>query len=136
MTSENDFQAALDADPTDHHTRLVFADWLQDRGDPRAEGYRALGVQRLRPVLNDYARWAFGWMAAGCKTYPAWFRHGVCLLPTAWYSVLYEVNDISNMTRYSYTERRTRREAEDMAALAFARLPAAYRAELLKGDLT
>ena len=37
MTTEDDFQQALDANPDDHHTRLVFADWLQERGDPRAE---------------------------------------------------------------------------------------------------
>ena len=49
MTTEDDFQAALDADPENWQTRLVFADWLQERGDPRAEGYRALGVLRRRP---------------------------------------------------------------------------------------
>ena len=50
MTSEDDFQAALDTSPDDWQTRLVFADWLQERGDPRAEGYRALAVHRRIPV--------------------------------------------------------------------------------------
>src|SRR5262245_36399580 len=48
MTTEDDFQAALDANPNDWQSRLVFADWLQERGDPRADGYRALGVLRKR----------------------------------------------------------------------------------------
>ena len=43
MTTEDDFQAALDANPNDWQTRLVFADWLDERGDVRASGYRALG---------------------------------------------------------------------------------------------
>lgn len=30
MTTEDDFQAVLDADPSDWQTRLVFADWLQE----------------------------------------------------------------------------------------------------------
>ncbi|MBN9120212.1 MAG: TIGR02996 domain-containing protein [Planctomycetes bacterium] len=34
MTSEDDFQAALDPDPDDHNTRLVLADRLQERDDP------------------------------------------------------------------------------------------------------
>ena len=40
MTKEDDFQKALDAHPEDWQTRLVFADWLQERGDPRAEFLR------------------------------------------------------------------------------------------------
>jgi len=43
VTTEEDFQRRLDADPTDWPTRLVFADWLQERRDERAEGYRAAG---------------------------------------------------------------------------------------------
>ena len=43
VTTEDDFQRALDKNPDDWQTRLVFADWLEERDDPRAEGYRALG---------------------------------------------------------------------------------------------
>ena len=50
MTTEDDFQAALDTNPGDWQTRLVFADWLQERDDPRAEGYRALGLLRRAPA--------------------------------------------------------------------------------------
>jgi uncharacterized protein (TIGR02996 family) len=51
VISESEFQAALDAHPDDHVTRLVFADWLEGEGDPRAEGYRALGLLRRSPHL-------------------------------------------------------------------------------------
>src|SRR5262249_13386737 len=52
VTTEDDFQNALDAQPGDWQTRLVFADWLQDRSDPRAEGYRALGMNRIVPIAG------------------------------------------------------------------------------------
>lgn len=57
MTSEDDFQATLDANPEDWQTRLVFADWLQEQGDPRAEGYRALGACRVWPHIF-FDRWS------------------------------------------------------------------------------
>lgn len=49
MTTEDDFQNAIDASPDDWNARLVFADWLQEQGDPRAEGYRALGALKWCP---------------------------------------------------------------------------------------
>lgn len=58
MTTEDDFQRMLDENPGDHTTRLVFADWLDERGDPRAAGYRALGDQR-RVVANRALWWSF-----------------------------------------------------------------------------
>ena len=47
MTTEDDFQRALDANPDDWQTRLVFADWLEDRGDDLR-----LRVARLYLVLD------------------------------------------------------------------------------------
>jgi uncharacterized protein (TIGR02996 family) len=41
VTSEDDLPPALGADPDDRQTRLVFADWLEDRGDERGPGYRS-----------------------------------------------------------------------------------------------
>src|SRR5262249_14717448 len=49
VTTEDEFQQLLDANPEDRQTRLVFADWLQERNDPRAEGGRAIAVL---PVVN------------------------------------------------------------------------------------
>lgn len=40
MTTIAEFLAALAADPKDETTRLVFADWLDERGDPRAAWMR------------------------------------------------------------------------------------------------
>src|SRR5689334_8647213 len=41
------FQAALD--PDDWTARLVFADWLEERGDPRAEGHRVIVAAHFNP---------------------------------------------------------------------------------------
>lgn len=118
MTTEDDFQAALNADPTDWQTRLVFADWLDERGDPRAEGYRAIGVADRRPKRS----------ASGWYWYARWPRvpdirigdgHGTL------------VGDWWDATLPGQSPFATRRAAEDAAARAFARLPAARRAELL-----
>jgi uncharacterized protein (TIGR02996 family) len=49
MTDEAAFQRALDDDPTNSATRLVFADWLEEQGDSRAAGYRWMGENGKRP---------------------------------------------------------------------------------------
>ncbi|MCI0705423.1 MAG: TIGR02996 domain-containing protein [Planctomycetia bacterium] len=51
MNEEQAFLAAISANPADATTRLVFADWLTDRDDPRGEWLRvrtqlALGIAR------------------------------------------------------------------------------------------
>jgi uncharacterized protein (TIGR02996 family) len=40
MNEEDGFVAAILADPRDDTPRLVFADWLEERGDPRGEFLR------------------------------------------------------------------------------------------------
>lgn len=126
MNDEDDFQRMLDANPDDHNTRLVFADWLQERDDPRAEGYRWLGESGLRPIddrVSVAADWSplemsgkhWGWRYEKYRPFP------IACLPAL----------LTNSTReWSYCYG-TRREAEDAAALAFSRLSAARRAELL-----
>src|SRR5262245_46278944 len=42
MVEESTFLAAIVASPHDWGPRLVFADWLEERGDPRAEMIRLL----------------------------------------------------------------------------------------------
>lgn len=125
MTSESDFQAALDADPTDRHTRLVFADWLQDRGDPRADGYRALGLLRLRPHAIGNRNW---WTAQG-DGHP-YYNH----LPPDWFKKVAGYRHTSITWRWPMTwdeSRDNRAEIENAAALAFAHLSAKRRAKLL-----
>jgi uncharacterized protein (TIGR02996 family) len=120
MTTEDVFQQLLDENPDDWQTRLVLADWLEDREDPRAEGYRAIGV------LEIYGS-------------PTWFNGGyyedpLLNLPCDWFRRLEggvfagEADEFSGPLWCDFT---TRREAEDAAVLAFTKLPAERRAELL-----
>jgi uncharacterized protein (TIGR02996 family) len=134
VTTEDDFQRALDADPDDHHTRLVFADWLDERDDPRAEGYRALGATR-----RDCT---YGNMYLGNReACPFWqYLHGAELstsegcLPKDWYDLVEFNGKYAHCCpswQFNYTA--NRRELEDAAALAFCKLSAARRRELLTG---
>jgi uncharacterized protein (TIGR02996 family) len=52
MTDEAAFHAALDAEPGNSSLRLVFADWLEERGDWRAAGYRWMG---------EHLKWPYDW---------------------------------------------------------------------------
>src|SRR5262245_17379608 len=49
------FVKAILANPDDEATRLVYADWLDDRGDLRGE-YRRLdaGLMKLAPMTKEY----------------------------------------------------------------------------------
>ena len=130
MTTEEDFQKALDAKPEDYQTRLVFADWLQERGDPRGEGYRALG----RLALWTCCRYS-GTPRRACpheETY--WWRDDgeehmlpETELPADWFDLLPE-EATSGLRSKEFD---SRRHADDAAALGFAKLPASRRAELL-----
>jgi uncharacterized protein (TIGR02996 family) len=134
VTTEDDFQKALDANPADWQTRLVFADFLQERGDPRAEGYRALGVLRLRPCHLDAECFTPEHPAARTPEFLGKFwwcnaddaRYERFRLPPDWYRGL-------KWPRSSGRKYATRRDAEDAAALAFSKLPRERRAELLAG---
>lgn len=135
MTTEDDFQTALDANPTDWQTRLVFADWLQDRGDPRAAGYRLLGQLRVHPILIQMesgedeppGQWfhILG-SAANDRARPRW---ELCLVPEVLFEKLTRRAQRNKNSYWRYYD--TRREADDDAARAFAKLPAARRADLL-----
>lgn len=123
--TEDDFHAALDARPDDHITRLVFADWLDERDDPRAAGYRALGARRRRPChVPSRERFAGGgWHWGGQSAQRPYANLG-----EAWFIQL--MADVYEGAQIDFGSRRA---AEDAAALAFARLPAERRAELLRG---
>jgi uncharacterized protein (TIGR02996 family) len=64
---ESDFIDAINADPDDRFTQLVYADWLDEQGDPLAEGWRVLIEAGKRPDLwedrpgvpRDFIGW--GW---------------------------------------------------------------------------
>ncbi len=133
MTSEDDFQAALDANPEDWHTRLVFADWLQEHDDRRAEGYRALGVNRRRPYGLNAASPDQGWADWYNQAHPdnQLGNDPPSDLPEDWFQLLKGGTTAGENYRRMY---RTRRAAENAAVRAFAKLPAARRTELLVTD--
>ena len=54
--NESAFHAALDADPDNHAIRGVFADWLEERGDRRAHGYRWMFANGKRPRKAKWNR--------------------------------------------------------------------------------
>ncbi len=130
MTKEDDFHKELDAEADDWQTRLVLADFLDDRGDPRAAGYRAIAVQRRYPLQGAYrgkvAWWWHSYLRANTSDFHNVVPHDwFALLPTGegtaqFWPVFNEMGRV-----------RTRRECEDALALAFAKLPAIRQAELL-----
>lgn len=138
MTTEEDFQRALDANPNDHQTRLVFADWLQEHNDPRAEGYRALGTQQLTPVLwreNTHDR-VTPPNAEWTHVNNDWARgiHPNSLLPTDWHEALRGFalgNPPTRRNDRNWVAHHTRRASEDAAAHAFSHLPPQRRSALL-----
>jgi uncharacterized protein (TIGR02996 family) len=126
MTTEDDFQAMLDANPNDHDTRRIFADWLEERGDTRAEGYRALGAKRKHPVGNGGEKWPYEWWR---EDEPSNYSED---LPDDWLAAIQGAGrDYKPAGALESKDFATRSAAEDSAALAFAALPAARRAELL-----
>lgn len=117
MNEEAAFQKHLDAHPDDATCRLVFADWLEEQADSRAEGYRALGTAGIVPVQSGDGRWDY-YQSTNMPL--DWYTQMVHMLPND--------RNIVMMTGSRYASRHA---AEDAAALAFARLPPERRAELL-----
>lgn len=136
MNDEEAFNAALDANPGDWLTRIVFADWLDDRSDPRADGYRVLGWLRLVPELfptpKDIAtrgfkgpgRWNWGGNITGAP-------YGNSLTDQWLGAACRAVGRKPVGTTFRGVSFDTRREAEDAAALGFQGLTVAQRARLV-----
>ena len=59
MRDETFFQATLRHDLDDAAARLLFADWLADRGDDRASGYRFMAERAKHPYRghNTFEWW-------------------------------------------------------------------------------
>lgn len=125
MTEEQDFIDGLDADPDNHLLRAIYADWLGDRGDPRAEGYRALAVNRRYPEDNDGP---CPFWAIASNTPPDASR----ALPDDWYNALeFPGKSVICCPAWSRNTAATRQELEDAAALSFGKLPPERQRELL-----
>jgi uncharacterized protein (TIGR02996 family) len=66
---ESDFIDAINADPDDRFTQLVYADWLDEQGDPRAEAWRVLIEAGKRPLRNDlYPEMPYEWFLEEDRT--------------------------------------------------------------------
>jgi uncharacterized protein (TIGR02996 family) len=53
MGDERGFLEAIAAEPDDDGLRLIYADWLEERGDPRGELVRVCQAMRAVPVWSD-----------------------------------------------------------------------------------
>lgn len=123
---ERVFQAMLDADPGDWQTRLVLADYLDEIGDPRAAGYRALGLLRRMPQ-GPKEIWRFMWSSSARNRVTAdrW------VIPADWYATISKILPNQKPPREQQEYNESRRSAEDKLARGFLRLPAARRERLL-----
>lgn len=111
----------------------MFADWLEERGDARAEGYRAPGTLRRQPNMPSGPgdRCPRFCSAAIPRSWLGEFVEH-CHLPGDWFDLI-ELPGKSAFFAPDHACRTDalRAEVEDAAALAFARLPAERRAALL-----
>jgi uncharacterized protein (TIGR02996 family) len=123
VTTEDDFQKKLDENPDDWQTRLVFADWLEERGDERASGYRALARLNLKPGFTK------AWEKDGPGRFDWWYwtrisGNGQAQLRNEHYETVAAFNQMPDWECIWWAYFRSRREAEDAAAIALVKLPA------------
>ena len=133
MTTEEDFQAQLDAEPDNHTLRRVFADWLDDMGDPRGPGYRALGVLAKNPGIYGL-RGYFGRDTNGYYGIEKFPEGRPYLLPDDWF-LFVESNWTFGGDGEQWRYQDGRCGIENAAAIAFAQLTPERQAELLASRL-
>lgn len=128
MTTEDDFHATLDAQPDDWQTRLVFADFLADRDDPRADGYRAIAVQHRCPLRIGRPTGDAHWWYCGTD------HSKNNIIPRDWFEML--PGDVGSKLFWPRLTNTggvlSRRACEDALARAFADLPADRKRALLE----
>lgn len=148
--SEMEMRNAMVAEPGNFLLRAVYADLLDERGDPRAAGYRAIGMCQLSPAeytvdpddITKVTSWGPSktgtWFTSAPTDYPI---HQAFDLPHDWFEALGLVdpesvtsvpNGIIQETRWT-PEYPTTLDAEDHAALAFLKLPAERQEQLRRG---
>jgi uncharacterized protein (TIGR02996 family) len=117
MNEEAGFLAAIAANRQDWTARLVYADWLEERGDLRAAAVRVLATRRILPDPPN-------------ETHPKTWNYFVCsprpevMLPPDWWDEWYAIGKARHQTET---------ESEAAAVRAFAMLPAARQLALLNG---
>lgn len=115
MDEEDAFQAAIDENQTDQANRLIFADWLEERGDERHDGYRTMARLNLYPDMCYQFRFVY----ADEEWSPPHSDRSV--LPKQWFRAIGDEKRVQLVSR---------RAAEDEAARAFARLTDEDRAAI------
>jgi uncharacterized protein (TIGR02996 family) len=125
MTTEDYFWQMLADNPDDSHTRLVFADWLEERGDDRAEGMRALGELKIRPHYYTSSK------EYGYDMWPTddYYKH--CELPIDWFRLMQEPHTGKFWGGYVRTAT-TVKGIESSAAIAFGQLPVEQQQKYLR----
>lgn len=132
MFDEEGFQRAIDADPTNATIRMVFADWLEEQGDPRAEGYRELARLNRVPVTGGQE---WNWPGYCSEVFSDWggaesvtHRQSaqIAAIPREWIEAHKEENERMKDGAAGWIVGETRREADDKAAIAYL----AYKATL------
>lgn len=136
MTSseEEAFWQQLAAHPDDSHTRLVFADWLEERGDVRAEGMRCLGLIKWVPFVpnNGNPNWTVG-------NYNVPQSRDRSKIPNDWYNKTTPVTAGRDVPTVVFDEHwwgnESLTELESEVARAFSRLPCERRMQLLQQEV-
>ncbi len=127
MDNEEAFQRALDEKPDDHFLRMVFADYLDEIGDPRGPGYRALGETMTWPteVHDGDGKW--------------WYSHGVRKgrhwgLGKVWFEKIQHKHKTEEFLPYYANPyvKMSRREVDDEVTIAFSRLTPKQQREVIK----
>lgn len=86
------FQAQLDADPYDQNARAAFADWLEDRGDPRAAAVRELWRMGWAPLVRERDGFSVGTHAVEMGTQ----RPDTSVISLGWWNRVKEVCRTAN----------------------------------------
>lgn len=124
-TEEDAFWSHLEANPSDSVARLVFADWLQERGDLRAEGMRVLGL-----LQKQAGHWA-GELRdrSGCWFWASKVRPERSRLAELWWARFYD--RVGGVDSHSHMNRC---ECETLAALSWLELTQEERDGICKLD--
>jgi len=102
VTTESAFQAALDAEPDNHALRGAFSDWLEERGDWRAAGYR--------------------WMSGNEK-----FANGSLVDGPYWSGITLEIGEEGDRDDVPYNQRRLPKEIHAALHRGIEPFPCHYR---------